>query len=158
MTSTPPTPEPDPPPETGRTSRGLVLAAVVGGLVLVALVLVVTLRDPVSYPPDSPEATVQAFLQSVADNDPDTSLLAVDCSRRDLEVYGDLQLRAVITDTSVDDDRTRVDVAITEGSGGMFGDGYSHDETYWLVEAPDGWLIDDFNWPYNTCDGGPGEG
>lgn len=140
-------------------SRSTLLAAVVGGLVLVALVLVVTQRDPVRLPPDSPEATVQAFLQSIVDGAPDTSLLAPDTCPGGLDTHfhDDDRLRATVVDSATDGDLAEVTLSITEFRGsGVIDDGYQHDETYRLARTGDGWRITGFDWPFDTCWNGLG--
>ena len=155
MDGTPQAPRPpaDEPPAQPRSrpSRTTVIVVAVGALLLLALVLVVTQRGTAQFPPDSPEATVQTFLQSVADGEPDTTVLAGDCDDGRLDI-GDAGLRVVITDAAVSGDTATIDVRITERYGGPFGDGYNHDETYRLVRTADGWLIEQFDWPWGACE------
>lgn len=164
----PATAPPTPDAALGRTdgrrrgSRAGLVAIVVGGLLLVALVLVVTQREPVALPPDSPEATVQAWLQSLVDGDPATNLLDnSDCGPPADAFVEDQRLRASVNETSVDGDTAVVELEITESYGmGVFDDGYSRDETYDLRRTPDGWRITAFSWPWDSCWNGqlPGEG
>lgn len=154
------------PPTTSRTdghrgpaSRPALLAAVVGGLLLVALVLVVTQREPAQLPPDSPQATVQAFLQSIVDGAPDTSLLAPDTCPGgvDTHFHDDDRLRATVVESATDGDLAEVTLSITEFHGsGVIDDGYQHDETYRLARTADGWRITGFDWPFDACWNGLG--
>lgn len=134
----------------GPGSRARILALVVGGLLLAALVLVVTSRDPVVYPPDSPEATVQAFLQSLVDGRADAALLDEGCRGVPLDDVGDQRLRVTIIESSTDGDEATIDLQVTESYGVM--DSWTHDETYRLVRGDDGWRIVSFNWPWGGCE------
>lgn len=137
---------------TARSRAGLV-AVVVGGLLVAALVLVVTQRNPAALPPGSPEATVQAFLQSMVDDEPDTSLLVAGaCGTPQDSLGGEERLRIVVDDITIDGDTAQVDLTVTETSGsGMFDGGSGHTDAYWLERTTDGWRISAFTWPWDDC-------
>ncbi len=135
------------------TRTGLVAALVVAAVVLVALVAVVLQRDP--PPPDlaTPQGTVQAWLQSVADGEPDQAMLdpATACGDDSGVVVGDDDVRAVLVDTTRDGQRATVVVTITESAGGVFDQGFSHDERYRLRRVDRGWVISAYGWPWDHC-------
>lgn len=146
------TPEQGPGNARWTPSRPALLTVAVGSVALVALVLIALQREPAQFPADSPEATVQAWLQSVVEDTPDTSLLAPrDCLQAP-RLYGPDDLRVAIRDTTIEADTARVELTVTEGTGGdMFGGSYSHDETYYLRRDDGTWLITKFDWPYDEC-------
>lgn len=140
-------------PPTPAPWRTPTVLAVVGVLALLALVVVVLQRDPVRLSTDTPEGTVQAWLQSMADDEPATGLLAeVDCGLPpDHELRFDGALRAVVVESTTEGDRATIEVAITETQGGLFDDGWTYDATYELQRSGDGWLITGFDWPWSPC-------
>lgn len=141
-------------PTTSTPSRTPILVAVIAVLALLALVVVVLQRDPVQLSMDTPEGTVQAWLQSVADDDPATDLLAdIGCGLPlDHELWVDGALRAVVVDSTTEGAQATIEVAITENQGGgLFDDGWTHDATYQLQRSADGWLITGFDWPWSPC-------
>lgn len=144
-------------PTFGPDRTGALVAAVVGGLVLVALVVIVFMREPVQLGLDTPEGTVQAWLQALADGDDRGDLVALDEACDDLGGIGPEVgegVRAAVLDSRVDGDRATVDLTITEDfGGGLFDDGYTHEERYELRRDRDGWVITGFEWPYHRCAG-----
>ena len=170
MSSNPPTSNPGPTdldrattrddgPERGgtgprRPSSTAIVVAVLAMLALVALVVVASQREPVQLSLDTPEGTVQAWLQSVVDDQPAMDLLApTDCTSPRL---GGLRtegaVRAVVVDTRIDGDRATVELSVTEGGDtSLFDDGWTHDATYELQRTDDGWSITGFDWPWNDC-------
>ena len=141
-------------PAPSAPSRTPIVLAVVGVLVLLALVVIVLQRDPVQLSMDTPEGTVQAWLQSVADDEPATDLLDdIGCGLPlDHELRFDGALRAVVVDSTTQGDQATVEVAITETQGGgLFDDGWTHDATYQLQRSGNGWLITGFDWPWSPC-------
>lgn len=137
--------------DVGRT--GLFLAVGVGLLVVVGLVAIVLQRDPVQLGLDTPEGTVQAWLQSVVDDQPQRDLLdpGSPCSGVDVGHVDD-DIRARVLETTVDGDRATVELSVTEGtSSGPFDQAYSHDERFELRRTGDAWAITAFEWPYDGC-------
>lgn len=136
----------------GRT--GLVIALAVGLLVVLGLVAVVVSREPAQLGLDTPEGTVQAWLQSVVDDEPRTDLLdaASTCTRQDDIGYVADDIRARVVDTTIDGDRATVELTITEGtSSGPLDTPYSHEESIELRRDADAWLITGYEWPYDGC-------
>ncbi|MBY5162924.1 hypothetical protein [Salsipaludibacter albus] len=143
----------EPATTTRTTSRAGLVAIVVGALVLLAMVLVVTQRDTVTLPPDSPEATVQAFLQSMVDGDPDTTLLAdTGCPPPRADTLGSARIRASVLDTKGEGDTAVVVLEVTEQYGSaVFDGGYGREESWRLARTPDGWRITSYDWPWDEC-------
>lgn len=136
----------------GSNRTGLVLASVVAGLVLVALVAVVLARDPVQLDLATPEGTVQAWLQSVVDGDPRTDLLdpTVDCEAPAARGDED-RVRAVVLDSTTDGDTATVELSITETYGsGPLDEGWTHEDSYELRRDGDSWLITAYDWPRSS--------
>lgn len=137
-----------------RPSPTTIVVAVLAVLALVALVVVATQREPAQLSLDTPEGTVQAWLQSVVDDQPDMDLLAPNsCSSpRPGELQVDGAVRAVVVDTRITDDRATVELSVTEGGGNaLFDEGWTFDANYHLERSDDGWLITGFDWPWNDC-------
>lgn len=143
----------------GSVSRAAMLGVVALAVLLVALVVLVTQRDPISLPAGSPEATVQAWLQSLVDGQPDTSLLAdQSCGPVDGQLFMPDRLRIVVRDSTVAGDTAEVQLEVTEDYGaGVLDDGYQHLEVYSLQRTDDGWRITTFEWPWDPCFAGDEE-
>lgn len=137
-----------------------ILALLVGVVVVLAGVAgtVVANRSTPTLDLNTPEGTVQAYLQAVVDGDSATAadLLSPssDCEASDVaSAYAPSSARIVLERTTGDADRAVVTVDITEGSGdGPFGgSGYSHSERL-AVEREDGvWKITGAPWPLYSC-------
>ena len=140
----------------GITRSGLVLG-IVGVLlaVLVVVAIVLALQPPEQFDAGTPEATVQSYLQAVADSDQTAAarLMTPDLAKRcgaDLSQIrrSPESFRAVILDTEPLGDDLIVNIEITEGSGsGLFGDSWSFDESLILIQTGDEWLIAEAPWP-----------
>lgn len=139
---------------TGDRRAGTAIAAAVAALVLVALVAIVLQREPATLDPGTPEGTVQAWLQSLADGDPRDDLvdLSSTCSSEPDVDHVDEPFRAVVAEVDRDGDRATVDLAITERFGdGPLDDGYTHDVRYELRRRDGDWVITDYDWPWHRC-------
>jgi hypothetical protein len=140
----------------GVTRGGIVLGiigALVGVLIVVAVVLV--LQPPDEFDAGTPEATVQGYFQAVIDGNraEAASLMTPDLVERcgaELVQIRDApdSFRVVIVETESGDDRSFVNVEITEGAGsGLFGDSYTFDEAIVVERVGDDWLIAEAPWP-----------
>lgn len=135
---------------TNRPNR--VLAALVGAVVLLAVAagVVVANRGVEPLDPDTPEGTVQRFLQAVVDEDYSTAsdLLATSsaCGAADI-VYYPNSARIVLDRVTVDGDTAVVTLDVTEGAQDPFGgSGWSHTERI-TVEREDGvWKVAGSPW------------
>lgn len=137
-----------------------VLAFLVIAVVLVAASagVVVANRSTPTLDPDTPEATVQQYLQAVLDGDfpAAADLLAgsSDCDTSDVaQAYLPESARIVLDRTTVDGDRAVVTLDVADGGGGPFGDsGYSRTERVSLALEDDAWKITGSSWLLYTCD------
>lgn len=162
-------------PTQRRLSRWLLpvgLAAVVISLVTIALT-----RGPVSLDPDTPEGTVQEYLQAVNDRRWDDALAVVhedwrgSCESFDLEVFAPDDFSAELGDPSgfdgfevrenftaipsdgstmptIPEDVSRVDVTINHRDGGGFGSSWQEHVVFELASDDDFWWIVGDPWPY----------
>ncbi|MBW3560883.1 MAG: hypothetical protein KY437_00130 [Actinobacteria bacterium] len=148
------------------STRWLVVTVVSVIAVAVLAVVITTVREPESYPADSPEGVVQRYLQAVADGDLEAAAqLHTEEFRDRCEDHGpgrvpprfeDRSFDADLVDTrEVDDDTIDVSVRITEFSGDppFGGGGYDHEEIYRVQRVDGSWLIVDSGWPYYGCPG-----
>jgi hypothetical protein len=143
-----------------RSYLTIVVPAVLLGL-LVAAALAGRNR-PHTYPPGTPEATVQAYFQALADHRPLRAheLLSPDLQDRcGLPVAADTAhlavVRVVLDEVDTEGDRSTVRVSVTQDWGGSspFGsDESTTRETVQLVNAGDGWRISEPPWPYFACE------
>lgn len=151
------------------SSTRWLIATVVGViLVAVAAVVVSSVREPAVLPEGTPEATVQRYLQAVADGDREDVLetYTPDLRRRCEGEQGpeprpplpeermsfDADLLEV---RELDGDRADVEVRISEFSGEppFGGGGYDHTEVLRVERVDGGWGIADASWPYYVCPG-----
>ncbi len=142
-----------------RGARGVVavvaVAVAVGALLVAALT--VGRRNVVEVPPDSPQATVQAYLRAVSDNDRTaataqfTDWLAEHCALT--EVGFPTVQRAVLVSTDISGDRATVIVSITErwGSGLLDLDDQTMRQRFDLERTAAGWRIRVLPWPVFVC-------
>ena len=126
-------------------------------MLVVALVIVALARDPVQLDPSTPEGTVQAYVQAIADKDYETAfeLLHPDeregCRPADLAHFGrDDPFTVTLGDTDVSNGTAFVEVTISQGpSPGPFDSGRGGHEELFTLEKSDGqWLITGEPWPY----------
>ena len=138
--------------------RSRATAVMIGGLVvlLVAVGIMLALREPTEAPPGTPEATAQGYFRAIVDDDrlraetylADSLIDRCDGTYRPYEHSGD-GLRVVIVDTVVRQDRATVSVSITEryDEGPFFTDSHTFDEVLMMERADDRWLISQTPWP-----------
>ena len=126
-------------------------------LLVAALVIVALARDPVKLDPSTPEGTVQAYVQAIADKDYETAfkLLHPDesegCRPADLAHFGrNDPFTVTLGDTDISNGTAFVEVTISQGqSPGPFDPGRGGYEELFVLERSDGqWLITDEPWPY----------
>lgn len=128
------------------------------GILVIVLVIVALVRDPVELDPDTPEGTVQEYLQAISDNDFDRAfeLLRPDefaeCVPGDIERHvSDEPFTASLESDGEpvsDEDRVIVNVRIRFGTGGPFGSGWETFESFELVSEDGFWWITGEPWPY----------
>ena len=130
-----------------KASKILALGAT---LVAVAVIVVLALvgKGVRTYPPGSPEATMQTYLQALFDDEPYTAHTFLSpplqriCDRSDLRntpaMYRDL---ARIVDVDVADSTAEVRVEMTEGDSGLFDGGYTTEHEFSLERIDGAWQI-----------------
>ncbi|MEA1902521.1 MAG: hypothetical protein U9N56_03235 [Actinomycetota bacterium] len=129
------------------------------GIAVVALVAIALNREPVQLDPNTPEGTVQAYLQAIGDSDYDAAFELLDpeeyegCSPADLatSVNRGEPFTAVFDTENIEkvgNDTTLVPVRMQFGSTGPFGNGWTQWETFILTDRTGSWLITEEAWPY----------
>lgn len=144
---------------------------------VVVLVVVALVRDPVQLDPDSPEGTVQEYLQAISDErwedvhavlDPERF---ADCAAADIAAdapgepfTASLQTgsNSVVVErfeeiggnqtaaptTTPPDEETAVEVTLRFGDSGPFGGGWTTYEVFQVVSRDGFWWISGDPWPY----------
>lgn len=147
------------------STRWLIVTVVGVVLVAVIAVIVTSVREPPTLPEGSPEATVQRYLQAVADGDRDAALETYSpdvrrrCEEQDAAHRPPFPAERMSFDADlsevreVDDDLVEVEVRITEFSGEppFGGGGYDHTEAFRLERVDGTWAITEAFWPYYLC-------
>lgn len=141
-----------------RPGRSIV-AIGAGVIVLVALAIIVALvagsPEVEAFPPGSPEATLQAYLQAVEDGDAEQAYDYLSSRAQSQMSFTDFQrfigfggiprdARVRIDRTQVDDDRATLYLVIEHFSGsGIDFNRYSYEREVRLVREDDAWKIDE---------------
>jgi hypothetical protein len=147
------------------------IAAAVTVLVIVALV-----RDPVLLDPDSPEGTVQEYLQAISEErwedayavldeerfagcsaadvasnapgEPFTASLAAGDGSAVVERFEEVGEEGPPTTTTPPDEETVVEVTLRFGESGPLGGGWTTHEVFEVVSREGFWWISGDPWPY----------
>lgn len=125
---------------------------------VVALAVVALVREPITLDPDTPEGTVQAYLQAISDENYEAALshmtadLQQNCAPEDIadNVYYD-SFSATLGGVNDVGSVIVVDVSINQSDSGI-GSGYF--EGIEVAEEDGGYAISGDPWPYFTysCD------
>lgn len=127
-------------------------------VVVIAVLSVIALtRSPVELDPESPEGTVQAYLQAIADDDyvAAHALLSQeirsDCSPTDIanNVYYET-FNAVLGDVVEVGDQMTVEASIQFGSAALDPGSDGYYEQFILIRENGDWVITSDPWPYFT--------
>ncbi len=147
----------------GKSSRKVLIGIAALAVVLIAAAIVLALQPPAEFDPATPEGTAQGYFRGVLDHDADLALgyLSDDLvSRCDPgEIRDNFRnaiaddVRVVIVSSSVDGDRARVEVAITETRGRdlVFSDSHRFEETLVMDRHGNRWVIAEQPWPIHYC-------
>jgi len=136
-----------------------VLGIVVAAISIVALIAVLAFKETTpQLDANTPEGTVQQYLQSVSTRDFDSAItyLAVDtkCKVEDFDqAYIQDSFRISLSDTSITSDSASVKVSIENSSGDPFGGSYAESQTFRLAKFGSGWKISGIPWPTYQCGG-----
>lgn len=128
---------------------------VVAGAILLVLTLIALFREPVVLDSASPEGTVQAFLQAIADHDFEGAHdqlspgLQEECSTADIASAGPYEsFTATLGDVEEFGDETIVHVSLRLGDGSSL-DGYIFDPGPYRLQQDSGlWGITEIAWPH----------
>lgn len=141
----------------GRANR--VLGTVVAAIVILALVVVLAVKQPVTQLDQSlPEGTVQQYLISIVQRDFEKSVTYLDadtkCKVVDFErAYIQDSLRANRIDSQITGATALVKVAIEFGSSDPFGNSFTDTQTFRLAKADTDWKLTGIPWPTYECGG-----
>jgi hypothetical protein len=140
-----------------RANRVLGLVVAVISIIAVIAVLAVKETTP-QLDANTPEGTVQQYLQSVTERDFDSAItyLAIDtkCKLEDFDqAYIQESFRVSLADTSITGDSAFVKVSIENSSGGPFAGSYTESKIFRLVNSDSGWKISGIPWPTYQCGG-----
>lgn len=131
------------------------LFPVVAGTILLALTLIALFREPVVLEGDTPEGTVQAFLQAIADEDLESARsylspgLQEECTATDIASAGPYEsFTATLGRVEELGDETLVFVSLRLGIDSSL-DSYSFDPGPYRLQREAGvWGIAEVAWPY----------
>ena len=136
-------------------SRWLFVAGAAGAVIVV--VVLALAREPVQLDPNTPEGTVQEYLQAISDEDYDRAFEVLDpesfggCDAGDLarHTQGE-QFSANLEKPKTSNEGTTAVVAVNMrfGEGGPFGSGWESWETFSLINRDGFWWITEEAWPY----------
>lgn len=142
------------------------------GVAIVALAVIALVREPVALDPDTPEGTVQIYLQAISDEEYDKAFELLDpdsfegCAPAHIARHspsepfsatlGSSSGSDIATpvrpppepDHSLPDDVVWVDVTLRFGTGGPFGSSWESWEQFVLFERDGFWWITGEPWPY----------
>ena len=136
-----------------------VLGIVVAAISIVALIAVLAVKETTpQLDANTPEGTVQQYLQSVTARDFDSAItyLASDtkCKLEDFDqAYIDDSVRVSLLDTTITTNLASVRVSIENSSNDPFGGAYTEAQTFRLTKSDTGWRISGIPWPTYQCGG-----
>lgn len=137
--------------EEGRRLPGWVfpVAAVVG---VVALVVIGLNRGPANFDPETPEGTVQLYLDALARGDFDIAssywATAGCIPPSNIPTTGAPDVSAALVSVDGNDIQATVAVRITETSTDPLTGLYEHEEWFTLINEDGSWKIQQPAWPY----------
>ena len=118
-------------------------------------------REPAQLDPNTPEGTVQVYLQALSDGDYEGAFAVLDpefyegCDAGSLATYRQEGFTARIEDRErpTDTDETFVGVTMTFGDGGAFGSQWTNYQSFSVVRHDGSWWITGEDvWPYFAWD------
>ena len=132
------------------------VAVLIIGLVAIALV-----REPAELDPNTPEGTVQVYLQAISDSDYESAFAVLDpefyegCDAGSLATHRQEDFTARIEGGGKPDDGETafVRVSMTFGDGGPFGSQWTNNQAFTVVNHDGSWWITGQDvWPYFAWD------
>lgn len=138
--------------------RPLLITGAIVGLVVIAAIVVIVLRPgTANLESGTPEGQVQDYLLAVVDGDTDQAkqLLAEqpDCQGPNLRP-SDESIRVSLEQVEIEGDRATVDVLVTLSYGNPPFDRYQYSESQrFILRQIDGdWLLTDVPWQFRVCE------
>ena len=137
------------------------LVPVGAAVLIVALVAVALVREPAQLDPNTPEGTVQVYLQAISDGDYEGAFAVLDpdfyegCDAGSLANPRQEDFTARIDDSGqpVSGDTAFVGVSMTFGDGGAFGSQWTLNQSFSVVRHDESWWITGEDvWPYFAWD------
>lgn len=142
-------------PTSTTRSRTILIGIVVAVALAVAVAAILAAgRSVQTLDPDTPEGTVQAYVQAVLDHDWATAhdhlseSLQRRCGLRDHD-RDTGAVRVTLVGTTLRDDVAYVEVDIEHGDDPF--ESWSEHETFTLGRAGEGWEITRVSWPWYHC-------
>lgn len=141
-----------------QSRRGLIAAAAMGGLLVVAVLAVVFRPAVEELDPATPEGTVQRYVQALLDGNEQAAASFLRPSDEECEVFEPEFLdtvRVTLVDVATHDGSSDVQVRITTAGGEPPFDRYesSSEGEFELIRSADGsWQIDQAPWPFEVCE------
>jgi len=137
---------------THSPDRALVGGAIVVGVIVVAAgIAALAGSGPTTYQPGSPEATAQAYVQAVLDDDTAAIQSLVIDSSCDVgpRYFGDEPIRVTLVGTDIVGDTATVRIDVTHGtSDPIFGGGWDENSQINLRQVDGSWAVDGDSWPF----------
>jgi len=136
--------------DEGRKLPGWLFPAL-GVAVVVTLVVVGLNRPPVELDPDSPEGTVQQYIDALDRGDYETAAsfwATTGCTPESVVPTNPPEVSAALEDVDGDDQRATVIVRLSESSTDPMGGLSEHQEWFYLVVEDGSWRIEQPAWPY----------
>lgn len=136
-----------------------VLGLVVAAISIVAIIAVLAIKETTpQLDANTPEGTVQQYLQSVSTRDFDSAItyLAIDtkCKLEDFDqAYIQDSIRISLSEASVTGSSASVKVNIETSSGGPFSGSYTEPQAFRLTKSDGEWKIAGIPWPTYQCGG-----
>lgn len=124
---------------------------VVGVVLVVALVVIGLNRGPADFDPDTPEGTVQTYIDAIVRGDYDTAASLwhrEGCIPESTVPTREYSVSASLVRVGGGDEEATVEVRITETTTDPFGNVTEYQEWFNLVRVADGWRIRQPSWPY----------
>lgn len=136
-----------------------ILGLVVASISVVALILVLVVKEPTpQLETNSPQRTVQQYLQSVTDRDFDTAVtyLVSDskCTVEDFDrAYIQESLRIDLAEVTATDTTALIKFSIHTSSDDPFSGSYTDTQSLRLTKSEADWKITGIPWPTYECGG-----
>ncbi|MEO7147415.1 MAG: hypothetical protein ABIW81_02635 [Terrimesophilobacter sp.] len=143
-------------PVRERDKTLIVILAIIGAAVVIAIAVVFLRGAPETLDPTTPEGVVQAYSVAVLDQDRPSALshlvpeLAKDCVHTDAGLDG-LTMTLVSSTVRATSATVRVTLTTNSSKGPLGSSEYSNAESFTLQKVGNVWLIDTTPWRLTIC-------